>query len=188
MADKHVHRGVVAGWWRRFFSLWYEILLFVAVILLLQALGQALFQWISGLEVTALSSLAWARWLNFSWLAVFAFAYFALCWHRGQTLAMKTWRMRLAAQDGRQPSWRAVVIRFVTASLFYAPAVPLWVLAWHSREWRFFAWLATAWVAAPSIWAMIDRDRQLLHDRLAGTRLILTANKHRKHQQQPAKQ
>lgn len=178
------YKYVAAGWWRRFFSMFYEVLLLAAVLLLAQALGQALFQWSTGLPVTALSELVWARHLNFAWQMLFLFVYFAVCWRSGQTLAMKTWRMRLAGSDGHRPCWRQVLLRFVFACLFYGPALPLWVMAWHDRAWFPLAWAATAWLIAPFAWVAFDRDGQLLHDRFAGTRLLMTKGRPNKTEQQ----
>jgi uncharacterized RDD family membrane protein YckC len=75
-------------------------------------------------------------------LAVFA-AYFLWCWLRGgQTLAMKAWRIRLV-----DVSPARALSRFLLALLFVPTGLSL-------------------------LWAFFDRDRQFLHDRLAGTRLI----------------
>lgn len=75
--------------------------------------------------------------------AVFA-AYFLWCWLRGgQTLAMKTWRVRVV---GVSPG--KALLRF----LFALVLVP---------------------TGASILWALFDRDGQFLHDRLAGTRLVL---------------
>lgn len=177
MSEVSAGNNAVAGWWRRFLSLWYEVLLLTALVLLLQAILQALFQWATGLPVTALSDLDWARWLNFGCIGGGVFGYFAFCWRRGQTLAMKTWRMRLTGQNGEHPCWRSVIARFVAASLFYGPLLPLWIMAWYQREWIALAWMSTGWCFAPFVWTLFDRDRQLLHDRLAGTRLVLAMRK-----------
>lgn len=75
-------------------------------------------------------------------------AYLVGFWTRGgQTLAMKTWRIRLEAADGGPVG----VVRALRRYLF-----------------------ALAGLAALGIgflWAFLDRDGQFLHDRLAGTRL-----------------
>jgi uncharacterized RDD family membrane protein YckC len=82
-------------------------------------------------------------------LAVFA-AYFLWCWLRGgQTLAMKAWRIRLVSEDGRRVTAAAALRRFAFAVVL----VPL--------------------AGVSVIWALFDRERQFLHDRLAGTRLVL---------------
>jgi uncharacterized RDD family membrane protein YckC len=75
--------------------------------------------------------------------------YFVWCWHRGgQTLPMKTWKLRLVSTDGGALSVRRAALRYL--------------LAWPSVG------LAGAGLA----WAAFDRDRQFLHDRLAGTRVV----------------
>ena len=81
-------------------------------------------------------------------VAVFA-AYFLWCWLRGgQTLAMKTWRIRLVAKDGHgRVAPRAALLRFFYALLLVPTTIGIF-------------------------WAMVDRDRQFLHDRLAGSLLL----------------
>jgi uncharacterized RDD family membrane protein YckC len=88
------------------------------------------------------SSGAMRHLLQFFVLLVFA-AYFLWCWLRGgQTLAMKAWRIRLVDVTPAK-----ALVRFVLALVF----VP---------------------TLASIVWALFDRDRQFLHDRLAGTRLV----------------
>jgi uncharacterized RDD family membrane protein YckC len=83
-------------------------------------------------------------------LAVMA-VYFTWFWvHGGQTLAMKTWRLRLVAADGGSVLPRTALLRFLLA----------------------FAGLAL--FGAGWWWALFDRDGCFLHDRLAGTRLTLS--------------
>ncbi|EXI76788.1 MAG: RDD family protein [Candidatus Accumulibacter sp. SK-11] len=75
--------------------------------------------------------------------------YFVWFWlHGGQTLAMKTWRIRLVTRDG-------LPVRPAQALLRY-------LLCWPSI-------LSGVGI----FWAVLDREGQFLHDRLAGTRLIL---------------
>jgi len=75
-------------------------------------------------------------------LVVFA-GYFLWCWLRGgQTLPMKAWRIRLVEVTPRK-----ALLRFGLALLFVPTGVSL-------------------------LWALFDRDRQFLHDRMAGTRLV----------------
>jgi uncharacterized RDD family membrane protein YckC len=82
-------------------------------------------------------------------LYVVLLAYCVGFWsHGGQTLAMKTWRLRLLARDGRGVRPAQALLRYV--------------LCWPS--------LGLAGIGV--LWALIDRDRQFLHDRLAGTRLV----------------
>jgi len=77
--------------------------------------------------------------------------YFLWFWtHGGQTLAMKTWRLRLVTADGSGLSYERALIRF------------------------FWALLGLSCFGAGIWWAWVDRDGLFLHDRLAGTRLIKT--------------
>jgi len=86
--------------------------------------------------------------LQFYLLAVMA-AYFISCWTLGgQTLAMKTWRIRLAMADGSRPGFPVALKRYLLALLSLALA------------------------GAGFLWALVDRDQQFLHDRLCGTRLV----------------
>ena len=82
------------------------------------------------------------------------FAYFSAFWMRsGQTLAMKTWRIRLVRLDGGRLTLRQSALRFALA-------------------------LAGLLLAGAGFWwALFDRDRQFLHDRLAGTRLVRVPRK-----------
>ena len=75
-------------------------------------------------------------------LAVFA-SYFLYCWLRGgQTLAMKAWRIRLVGVSAGR-----ALARFALALLLVPTGVSI-------------------------LWALVDREGQFLHDRLAGTRLV----------------
>ena len=76
--------------------------------------------------------------------------YFITCWSRGgRTLAMQTWRMRVVRRDGAS-------IGVARAALRYA-----------------LAWVSLASFGAGFLWACVDSDRQFLHDRLSGTRIVL---------------
>jgi uncharacterized RDD family membrane protein YckC len=87
------------------------------------------------------------------WLLSLSGVYLAYCWtHGGQTLPMKTWHIRLVTRNGGAVPIRIAVKRYLIA-LVSLGACGLG-----------FAW---AWV---------DPDQQFLHDRLAGTRLVLCAN------------
>jgi uncharacterized RDD family membrane protein YckC len=75
-------------------------------------------------------------------------AYFVFCWVRsGQTLPMKTWRIRLVTEQGKPVAVGRAFQRYVLA-------VPI-VLS-----------------GIGVLWALVDRDRQFLHDRLAKTRIV----------------
>ncbi|KAF0814048.1 hypothetical protein IGB42_01728 [Andreprevotia sp. IGB-42] len=172
----------LAGWWRRFFAWLYELLLLVPVILLagipalaLQAVLQSL---LGGVKVDGVIDTPFAHMLNFAWLMAVSFFYFAWCWRRGgQTLAMKTWRVRILAVNGQPVSLRAAAIRFFAAFACWFPLIPLWMLARRDPQWIPYAWFSFGLFLAPFFWAFADREKQLLHDRLAGTRLVFAPSK-----------
>ncbi len=75
--------------------------------------------------------------------------YFIYCWRRsGQTLAMKTWGLRLRRTDGQPLTLGVAIGRY---GLAVAGLLCL---------------------GAGFLWALVDRDRQFLHDRLMGTRIL----------------
>jgi uncharacterized RDD family membrane protein YckC len=76
-------------------------------------------------------------------------AYFLWYWtHGGQTLAMQTWKLQISTPSGAMPSPTLLTIRYC------------------------LAWPCIAIYGVGLVWALIDRDRQFLHDRLAGTRIV----------------
>jgi uncharacterized RDD family membrane protein YckC len=119
----------------------YESLLLFGVAFL----GTWLFQFAAG----TLRIEGWRMTLLQLFLVALFAAYFLWCWLRGgQTLAMKTWRIRLVAKDGHgRVTPKAALLRFVYALLLVPTLVGIF-------------------------WAMVDRDRQFLHDRLAGSLLV----------------
>jgi len=85
-----------------------------------------------------------------AWLVAAAGTYFVFFWTRGgQTLPMKTWRIRLVRAEGGGP-----------------------VHAGRALHRYALALLGTLAVGLGFAWALVDRDRQFLHDRLAGTALV----------------
>ncbi|WP_410500149.1 RDD family protein [Chitinibacter sp. S2-10] len=171
--EKHLGNATLG---RRLLALPYEILLLVALLLIAGGLFQGMVQLLTGIAPEQLSSLLWARILNGVWLLLVAFAYFGWSWTRGQTLAMLTWRMRIAPLAG-ELSWRTAAIRFAVASAFYVPLTPLWVLALHQPHIKVWAWFGTVWFCVPWLYVWFDADKQLLHDRIAGTRIVNSPKK-----------
>lgn len=109
------------------------------------------------------------------YLAGVVAAYFVWFWtHGGQTLAMKTWRFRLVDTNGRGLTVARALVRFAAAAVFFGPACVGIVLIFFPNRisaaismWTFVPLLATL------LWARFDDNRQFLHDRLAGTRLVI---------------
>jgi uncharacterized RDD family membrane protein YckC len=125
---------------RRLASLLYEALLVVALMFIATFPFLAFFG-----EATH----GWRRHLLQAWIVFVVGAYFVWFWTRGgQTLPMKTWRMRLVRHDGAPVGTARAIHRYVIAVL------------------------GSAALGLGFLWALDDRDRQFLHDRLAGTAII----------------
>ncbi len=96
--------------------------------------------------------------------------YFAWFWAKGQTLAMKTWNIRVVGRDGQPISQGRALWRYVLSWLWFLP--PLAVVAPFHLPGGEVAVLILGWVA---VWAIASRfhpARQFWHDALAGTRLV----------------
>ena len=96
--------------------------------------------------------------------------YFTWFGHKGQTLAMKTWHIRLVDASGQALSQKRALWRYVLSWVWFIP--PLAALAPLSLSGGETALLLLGWVA---VWALLSRfhpERQFWHDALAGTRLI----------------
>ncbi|MBQ5949103.1 RDD family protein [Massilia sp. ST3] len=107
-----------------------------------------------------------------AFLFVVTAAYFIWCWvDSGHTLAMKTWRIKLVQPGHARLPWRTAVVRFLLAWGWVAPALLVCgALGLHAKGQIAIALLVG--VAAWALTAFLDKDRQFLHDRLAGTRLV----------------
>jgi len=77
--------------------------------------------------------------------------YFIACWSRGgKTLAMQTWKIRVVRSDGASVGAGRAALRYA------------------------LAWISLLPLGAGFFWACFDPDGQFLHDRLAGTRLVVS--------------
>lgn len=75
--------------------------------------------------------------------------YFVWYWrHGGQTLAMQTWRLKIVSVDGSPPKLKQLLLRYA------------------------LSWPSLLFYGAGLLWAIFDRDRQFMHERLSGTRII----------------
>jgi len=125
---------------RRAASLFYDALLLVAVL------------WCATLPIAALqSSLGFVphRAVYQLYLVSVAGIYFIWQWMRGgQTLAMRTWHLRLVSSDDGAITLRRAVLRYVIALI------------------------GLVLLGAGFFWALFNPDRMFLHDRVAGTRIV----------------
>ena len=107
-------------------------------------------------------------------LQAFLFAvsalYFVWFWTRGQTLAMKTWHIKLVDRFGNPVRSGRALLRYVFSWVWFLP--PLAAMAPWPLSGAEVALLMAGWVA---VWALLSRfhpQRQFWHDALAGTRLV----------------
>jgi len=123
----------------------YESLLLIGVL----AVG-FLFPWMLLLSQLDLeSSPAWVGGLELLHVLLLLGVYFIYNWRRsGQTLAMRTWRLRVVTANGRSLSWGCAALRYA------------------------LAWPSVLCFGVGILWAVVDRDKLFLHDRLAGTRMV----------------
>lgn len=122
---------------RRLLSMLYEGLVVFSVLLIGFLLPQIV---LSGFGMTPTGKLLWLH------VTVLLMLYFLWCWlNGGQTLPMKTWKLRITSQDGFRLRPAQALLRYLAA------------------------WPSILFFGAGLFWAVFDKDRQFFHDRIAGT-------------------
>ncbi len=128
------------GLGRRFAAIGYDALLLTAVLFV----GTAV--WLPFTDGEAIR--AGDVWYT-AYLVALSFGYFGWFWtHGGQTLGMRSWRLRLVGASRNGASWRQALVRFVSAC---------------------FSWLV---FGAGFFWLLVDPDRLTWHDRVSRTRIV----------------
>lgn len=132
----------IPGIGRRLACLLYEGLVIFAILLIGFWLPQAL---LAGLGLQLAPRLLW---IHIGLLLLFYFSWFWL--HGGQTLPMKTWKLRLISANGRPLRPMQAVLRYLAA------------------------WPSILFFGIGILWSLADREGRYLHDRIAGTRIVRT--------------
>ena len=98
--------------------------------------------------------------------------YFTGFWsHGGQTLAMRTWHLRVVRLDGSPLSRTRAFARFLASWMWFLPALlALWATGLRSAAGA--AGSIVLGMAAYASLAWLRRDRRLWHDVLCGTQMI----------------
>jgi len=126
---------------RRLGAVIYDALLLVALLML----GSFLYVPVVGDMLPA----PLGRALYQIFLLAISFFYFTGFWvHGGQTLGLRTWKLRLVAHDGSSVTWPQAARRFALASV---------------------SWLC---FGLGFLWVLVDREKLAWHDRFSGTRLV----------------
>jgi uncharacterized RDD family membrane protein YckC len=147
---------------RRLMAMLYDLLLITAV----EFFANLLFIFVTGNRATPLLHA-----LGIALFFIVAAAYFIHAWHgSGFTLAMKTWRIKVVRVGFARVPLGVAVLRHLLAWCWLLPAlyISYALKLSHGQTGIALAVGILAWAAT----ALFDKDRQFLHDRLAGTRLI----------------
>ena len=113
------------------------------------------------------------RALRMGFLFVVFGIYFTWFWSKGQTLAMKTWHIRVVDRNGRALGQGRALWRYVLSWLWFLP--PLAAVAPFGLSGAETSVIVIGWVLAWCLLARFHPQRQFLHDALAGTRLVHSA-------------
>ncbi|RZJ11301.1 MAG: RDD family protein [Acidovorax sp.] len=95
--------------------------------------------------------------------------YFTWFWAKGQTLAQKTWLIRVVDPAGKPITQARALLRYVLSWVWFLPPLAAYLFGVPVLE---VLVLLGGWVA---VWAILSRfhpERQFWHDVLAGTRLV----------------
>jgi uncharacterized RDD family membrane protein YckC len=129
------------GFLRRLGAMFYDGLLLLALLMMLSYP----YVWLTGGAKPGLL----VKTLYQLYLLAICFFYYAGFWVRGgQTLGLRTWRMKLTSNIGGPITWALAFKRFVSG------------------------WLSLLCLGLGFLWMLYDRDKLAWHDRLSGTKLI----------------
>ncbi len=161
---------LLAGRARRFAALTYEALLLTAVVFIAGFVALPL---ITPGHAGAAATLALPdlpqRVVLFCMIFGVLAWYSVASWSGGRrTLPMKTWRLQLAMADGAPVTRKAALLRFLAAWIGPVLAIIAYALLRTAGLGAQAVWL----VAFNFLWSFVDPERQFLHDRIAGTRIV----------------
>jgi uncharacterized RDD family membrane protein YckC len=148
------------GLWRRMACWLYEGMLLFGVVFIAGYLFSALTQTRHALD---------NRHVQQAFLFIVLGIYFTWFWAKGQTLAMKTWHIRVVDTQGRALTQARALLRYLLSWLWFLPPLAAYAFGVPARE---VLVLLCGWIA---VWALLSRfhpRQQFWHDALAGTRLV----------------
>jgi uncharacterized RDD family membrane protein YckC len=122
-------------------AIFYDTLLLIAILFVATAIV---------LILNGGKQISQDNYLYTAFLFSLCFIFYYWFWmHGGQTLGMRSWRIRLTQEDSSPITRKQAAIRFFSA-----------LLSWSAAGLGFF-------------WILIDEKKRSWHDRLSGTKLIL---------------
>lgn len=131
-----------AGFLLRLGAMFYDSLLLIAILMMLSYP----YVWLTGGDNPGLMMKTAYQ----IYLLAICFFFYAGFWVRGgQTLGLRTWRLKLVRDDGGPITWVLALKRFA------------------------FAWISLLCLGLGFLWVIYDRDKLAWHDRWSGTRLVL---------------
>jgi len=96
--------------------------------------------------------------------------YFSWFWSKGQTLAMKTWHIRVLDQEGRALTLSRAARRYLLSWIWFLP--PLAASSAFGLSGARVLVLTLGWIAIWAILARFHPRQQFWHDAWAGTQLV----------------
>ena len=155
---------------RRLGALVYELLLLVAIVFVASFLVLPLVSpGHSGTAGTLTVPALPERVALFCMLFAILAGYFVWSWSGGRrTLPMKTWRLKLVLANGESLPAKVALLRYLATWIG-----PVLSLAAYAVLHRYGYGAHALWLIAFNfLWAFVDPERQFLHDRIAGTRIV----------------
>lgn len=150
------------GLWRRLACMLYEGLLLFGVVMIAGYLYSSLTQ-----QRHALVGTAGLQAFMFVIIGI----YFTWFWAYGrQTLAMKTWQLRVMTREGEPLTQARALARYITSWLWFLPGLAAAGLS-GAHDGRSIGWALGLNVGLYALIAQITPSRQTLHDLLCRTRL-----------------
>ena len=152
------------GLWRRMACWLYEGMLLFAVVFVAGWLFSTLGQMRSGMDSR--------RHLLQAFLFIVFGVYFVWFWIHGQTLAMKTWGIRVVDRHGHALTQGRALLRYLLCWIWFLP--PLAAISPFGLDVGESVVLVLGWVAVWALLARFQPERQFWHDVWAGTRLVVS--------------
>jgi uncharacterized RDD family membrane protein YckC len=130
------------GFLRRIAAVFYDIFLLLAVLFVATAIA---------LPLNAGKAFAYGQFFYPLYLFIVSFLFYGWFWtHGGQTLGLRSWKIKLISTTGKQITWQQAALRYLCALL---------------------SWLC---LGMGFVWILIDKDHRAWHDILSKSRLVMT--------------